>query len=314
MFGRSKITDHCTPKPQKAMEKEPDKTLPQSAGLQDLLKKSRDYAHRYDQLVQDVKNLSPGALKTAYPGEYSSWANRKYWAKANRVQWSASMTAFPDFLMVTGPIPEKSWTLDRINPEGHYVPENIRWASKKTQSQNRTNAVPASFNGTEYTVSELAELAEVSPDAVRMGVRRYGYEYIARLMHRHATAAAHSEESHWPFPAEFREDLEIEYSNRDRPEQNRIRFFLELTRAEYERIDFAASIAPDPANKAALKEQAAVVRALHNEAVRYLEDLADRRRSAAISARRNITFGSTLAPEPDSDDPSVQASRYERPY
>src|SRR5205823_866065 len=94
---------------------------------------------------------------------------------------ASSMIKFPHFLMVMGPIPEVSWTLDRIDPEGSYVPENLRWANKQVQSQNRTSAVEIEFNGSKYTIRELAQRTGKSYDAVRMGIRRGG-EYISSLL------------------------------------------------------------------------------------------------------------------------------------
>jgi hypothetical protein len=35
-----------------------------------------------------------------------------------------------------GPRPQ-GMTLDRINPQGHYCPDNCRWADRDVQSQNR---------------------------------------------------------------------------------------------------------------------------------------------------------------------------------
>lgn len=41
------------------------------------------------------------------------------------------------FFQELGPKPHPNWTVDRINNKKGYVPENIRWASKKTQQLNR---------------------------------------------------------------------------------------------------------------------------------------------------------------------------------
>lgn len=43
---------------------------------------------------------------------------------------------FSAFYNDMGAKPLKSYSLDRINPEGNYCKENCRWADKKTQSYN----------------------------------------------------------------------------------------------------------------------------------------------------------------------------------
>ena len=50
--------------------------------------------------------------------------------------WKKSFTAF---LRDMGERPT-GMTLDRINPDGNYAPDNCRWADKLTQSQNRRTA------------------------------------------------------------------------------------------------------------------------------------------------------------------------------
>lgn len=64
-----------------------------------------------------------------YPG------NRKYQAEGVQVctRW---VTSFLHFLEDMGERPEGT-TLDRIDPTGHYTPDNCRWADIKTQAGNK---------------------------------------------------------------------------------------------------------------------------------------------------------------------------------
>lgn len=50
-------------------------------------------------------------------------------------EWSRDFGAF---LAYMGPRPSGT-SLDRIDPDGHYEPGNVRWANAQTQSANRRN-------------------------------------------------------------------------------------------------------------------------------------------------------------------------------
>ena len=81
--------------------------------------------------------------------EYNSWASMKkrcnykkhdtyprYGGKGIKVceKWNNS---FIKFFEDMGLKPDKTYTIDRINNEEGYTPDNCRWASKRTQSRNR---------------------------------------------------------------------------------------------------------------------------------------------------------------------------------
>lgn len=49
-------------------------------------------------------------------------------------------------------------TLDRIDPNGNYEPNNCRWVTMKTQERNRRNNKLITYNGETHCISEWAEI------------------------------------------------------------------------------------------------------------------------------------------------------------
>jgi len=84
--------------------------------------------------------------------------NRKYYFdKGVSVcdEWDKNFCNFERWAIENGY--KDDLTLDRIDPDGDYCPENCRWASWIQQQNNRTNNVKYLVDGNLYTLSELCK-------------------------------------------------------------------------------------------------------------------------------------------------------------
>ena len=73
----------------------------------------------------------------------------------NFVKWSDSIGGRP-----------KGYTLDRIDTNGNYEPDNCRWADWHTQSTNKNSNIILSHNGISKTLSEWAKELKLSDQAM----------------------------------------------------------------------------------------------------------------------------------------------------
>ena len=67
-------------------------------------------------------------------------------------EWISSYDAFKKWAIQHGY--DDSLTIDRINVDGDYTPDNCRFVSQKAQANNRRNNRFLTYNGETHTISE----------------------------------------------------------------------------------------------------------------------------------------------------------------
>ena len=76
-------------------------------------------------------------------------------------EWIDNFQAFYDYVSKLEHYGEEGYTLDRINNNGNYEPNNLRWADKKTQARNKRNNRIVEYNGEKMSLPEAAELSGI---------------------------------------------------------------------------------------------------------------------------------------------------------
>lgn len=67
---------------------------------------------------------------------------------------------------------KENLTLDRIDVNGNYCPENCRWVDNITQQNNKRNSHYLTYNGRTYTVSEWGRITGIKPGTIFARLRR----------------------------------------------------------------------------------------------------------------------------------------------
>jgi hypothetical protein len=81
--------------------------------------------------------------------------------------------SFENFFSDMGPRPSSEFSLDRIDVNGNYCPENCRWANRATQARNRRSTIYLEFDGKKMSLPEWSEASGISCQTIRYRLLRH---------------------------------------------------------------------------------------------------------------------------------------------
>ena len=115
-------------------------------------KKNVTHGLSYDRLYQIYQNM----LRRCYEEE-----NEKYYRYGARGicvcdEWLQDKNSFFEWALSSGY--DKSLTIDRIDVDKGYSPENCKWSTPKEQANNRSTNVILKYNGESHTIAEWSDV------------------------------------------------------------------------------------------------------------------------------------------------------------
>ena len=84
-------------------------------------------------------------------------------------EWKNDFSAFQKWAFENGYDENAEFmkcTIDRIDVNGNYEPDNCRWVDMKTQCNNRTNSRKLTYNNETHTISEWSEITGLPFDVI----------------------------------------------------------------------------------------------------------------------------------------------------
>jgi hypothetical protein len=111
--------------------------------------------------------------------EYNSWSHIKSrctnpnnagykWYGARGIKMHPEwVESYESFLNHVGRAPSKEHSIDRVDNNGHYVPGNVRWATKREQVNNRRTTTYLEYNGEKRPFTEWCEVLNINYRVLR---------------------------------------------------------------------------------------------------------------------------------------------------
>lgn len=113
----------------------------------------------YQKKIASTANSRHGFTRyNKIPTEYRIWSNMKKRCTSNKhkyfynyggrgIKICERWSKFENFLNDMGERPSKDHSIDRIDNDGNYEPNNCRWSTRKEQARNRRNNINISYKG-----------------------------------------------------------------------------------------------------------------------------------------------------------------------
>ena len=148
------------------------------------LKKEQDRtnltaAHTHKQSGTRLYQIWQGIKKRCYNPHDARYD--RYGGRGIKVcdEWRDDFQSFYDWAMQNGY--QETLTIDRIDNDGDYCPENCRWSDSQEQARNRSSNIKITIGNATKTLTEWCEIFEVDSKVVFARYKRNGFIGIDEL-------------------------------------------------------------------------------------------------------------------------------------
>lgn len=146
-----------------------------------------NFTHRYGEQNSNYKDGRKGTrlyriyyniLARCYNPKVRSYAHYGARGIAMCSEWLSSFGAFQEWAMKNGYT--DTLTIDRVDVDGDYSPENCRWVTLSEQSLNRRNNHYVTINGQTKPLDEWSKSYGINPKTVRSRLHR-GWDIVQAI-------------------------------------------------------------------------------------------------------------------------------------
>ena len=88
-------------------------------------------------------------------------------------EWTDSFETFRNWSLQNGY--NDNLTIDRIDTNGNYEPNNCRWVSMEEQNKNKTSNVILTYNNESHTLSEWSQITGIHRKTIKSRICRDGW-------------------------------------------------------------------------------------------------------------------------------------------
>lgn len=83
-------------------------------------------------------------------------------------EWKNGFQSFYDYVSKLPHFGEKGYSIDRIDVNGNYEPQNIKWSTAKEQSNNKRNNLLVIYKSKTITIKQLSEITKIRYEFLRV--------------------------------------------------------------------------------------------------------------------------------------------------
>ena len=88
---------------------------------------------------------------------------------------------YVNFLADVGRSPTAEHQIDRIDNDGNYSPDNVKWSTRSEQIRNSTKARYLEYDGKRMTIGDWSKHLGINRQTLQMRLDKYGYTVAQAL-------------------------------------------------------------------------------------------------------------------------------------